>query len=1156
MKNHILKTLLAAVVAGIISLHTAPEARAQYVWADNAQGQFYQHCYNLNPEYWPSNSSWSQSLTYGSACGGGSTEVAPSNWDPAPPVGVYPGGPGLVGADVTLGPPANTYLDTSVAVGTLTLLADGGLGLGATLTASNMVIQGPHTVGNSYIPAINILPGGTVTKCGGGAFSMSKDGYGNAGGFSCIDVNLVVQTNNTFDLPYNAGGVIFGGTFSVSTNATVVLNVDNDAVPALAGTLTGVGGGTVLMTGSVNPACIDFYGNDHAGLTLNFPGNMFQWSGGVFLGDGQPVTNIGVLNLTNAPGLQDAMLNYGTMNLADNSTFGFSGGGGANLYNTPGGIFNIQGNSSITGNSIINSGLILKSAGAGTAQIASVLISYGGTIEADSGTLDLNVNGAGYYTNVMFVVSNGAAIDFLTNNSTMEIEGNLTATGGGTILMNNGTVFCYDNATLNFPGAMFQWQGGSLGGYSYSGYQPLINANTLNVSGPVAISGSLANNGAMIQSGAGGIGGGNALFNEVGAVYDIQNDNGIAIGTIYNYGLIKKSAGTGASIITGNFENYGTNVPLEVDSGTLALSGNGANYFTNATLVISNGATLDFEAVYSPNVSTDVEGYLTGVGGGTFSVTNGTLSCRWGTTLNFPGSMFQWAGGSIGSQYNNLANVGTINVSGPANVQSYLDNNGMMIQSGAGGISGNYLYNNAGGVYDIQNDNGISIGTIYNYGLIKKSAGTGTSTITSGLANSGANVPLEVDSGTLALSPPFGNHFTNATLVISNGATLDFEAVNSENDNTEIEGYLNGVGGGTFSVTNGTLSCRWGTTLNFPGAMFQWAGGSIGSQYHNLANIGTINVTGPANVQSYLDNNGTMNQSGAGGISGNYLYNNAGGVYDIQNDNGMSLNGIYNYGLFEKTSGTGTSVIEANFANWGQVQATSGMLLFTNETLVQNAGTLPLSASLVCEENLQVNGGLVTGVGTVGNPTLGVSMSVNGGVLAPGNPFGTLASAGANGFAMGGAATLNIVLGSATEFSQLAVTAGGMNLNGTLNVTLVNGYTPAIGTQFQIVSGTPGGRFATLNVPSGISVNYSNAGVYLVVTSAVPAQVESPLLSGNNFTFTFGTVNGQSYTVQQNTNLATPTWTFDTNITGNGSLYEFIAPVTNVPQLFFRVSEP
>ena len=63
-------------------------------------------------------------------------------------------------------------------------------------------------------------------------------------------------------------------------------------------------------------------------------------------------------------------------------------------------------------------------------------------------------------------------------------------------------------------------------------------------------------------------------------------------------------------------------------------------------------------------------------------------------------------------------------------------------------------------------------------------------------------------------------------------------------------------------------------------------------------------------------------------------------------------------------------------------------------------------------------------------------------------------------------------------------------------------------------------------------------------------------LSGGNFTFNFGTANGQSYTVQQNTNLAKANWTFYTNITGNGSIYQFATPVTNFPRRFFRVGSP
>ena len=64
------------------------------------------------------------------------------------------------------------------------------------------------------------------------------------------------------------------------------------------------------------------------------------------------------------------------------------------------------------------------------------------------------------------------------------------------------------------------------------------------------------------------------------------------------------------------------------------------------------------------------------------------------------------------------------------------------------------------------------------------------------------------------------------------------------------------------------------------------------------------------------------------------------------------------------------------------------------------------------------------------------------------------------------------------------------------------------------------------------------------------------MASGGNFGFSFGTVNGQSYTVQQNSNLAVPNWTFYTNIIGDGSSYQFVLPVTGMPGVYFRVSEP
>ena len=276
----------------------------------------------------------------------------------------------------------------------------------------------------------------------------------------------------------------------------------------------------------------------------------------------------------------------------------------------------------------------------------------------------------------------------------------------------------------------------------------------------------------------------------------------------------------------------------------------------------------------------------------------------------------------------------------------------------------------------------------------------------------------------------------------------------------------------------------------------------------------------------------------------------------FQNDNGLTINTINNSGLFEKTSGTGISIITPNFNNSGAITATSGVLLFTNGTFVQNAGTLQLSSSVSCQGAITENGGTITGVGPMGN-TGSVGMTVNGGVVAPGNPFGVLSWIGHFGFSMGSAAAFGVVLGGPGQFGQLQVPNTSATIAGTLNVTLTNGYAPPIGTQFQIISASSrGGTFSKLNVPQGISVTYSNNGVFLVVTGTVPVEINQPQITGTNFTFGFGTISNQSYTIQQNTDLATTNWSFYTNLIGDGSFFQFLSPIANVPQIFFCVRQP
>jgi hypothetical protein len=156
-----------------------------------------------------------------------------------------------------------------------------------------------------------------------------------------------------------------------------------------------------------------------------------------------------------------------------------------------------------------------------------------------------------------------------------------------------------------------------------------------------------------------------------------------------------------------------------------------------------------------------------------------------------------------------------------------------------------------------------------------------------------------------------------------------------------------------------------------------------------------------------------------------------------------------------------------------------------------------------------------------------------------------------------GSGSFIVTLGGISAGQSGQLLCGPATLGGPLQVKLASGFAPAIGNQFQILScSSESGNFSGLNVPAGISVNYSNNGVFLVVTGTVPAQIVGPSLDGTNFAFSLGTISNQSYTVQRNDDLNSTNWVFYTNFTGNGSPMQVSAPATSVPHRFFRVRQP
>ncbi len=124
----------------------------------------------------------------------------------------------------------------------------------------------------------------------------------------------------------------------------------------------------------------------------------------------------------------------------------------------------------------------------------------------------------------------------------------------------------------------------------------------------------------------------------------------------------------------------------------------------------------------------------------------------------------------------------------------------------------------------------------------------------------------------------------------------------------------------------------------------------------------------------------------------------------------------------------------------------------------------------------------------IGSGTINANTVTNNGIVAPGDQLGALSVNG--DYTQGADGVLNIQVGGNTAgagYDQLQISEAA-KLGGILNVSLVNGYRPAVGDVFTIVTaGGVSGSFAHINT-SGMSVqaNYASGAVTLTVT-ALPA---------------------------------------------------------------------
>lgn len=231
----------------------------------------------------------------------------------------------------------------------------------------------------------------------------------------------------------------------------------------------------------------------------------------------------------------------------------------------------------------------------------------------------------------------------------------------------------------------------------------------------------------------------------------------------------------------------------------------------------------------------------------------------------------------------------------------------------------------------------------------------------------------------------------------------------------------------------------------------------------------------------------------------------------------------------------------------------TGDCSFAGPTLVPN-GRLAVEGSITSNVTLS-NGGTLSGRGTVGSVTVN-----SGGVVAPGNSAGKLTINGNYHQTSGGILRMEIGGDTAgTGYDQLAI-SGTAVLDGTLELSLVNGFRPTVGDTFAIIvgSGQTGGFSTVTSTGFDVATNTNDGTVSMTVTAVHPPLRVTEVAFGNGqFVITFSATGGGTYRLERTAAL-TADWVKvpgidDITPTEDGS-EEFTTSVgANEPTGFFRV---
>jgi hypothetical protein len=564
---------------------------------------------------------------------------------------------------------------------------------------------------------------------------------------------------------------------------------------------------------------------------------------------------------------------------------------------------------------------------------------------------------------------------------------------------------------------------------------------------------------------------------------------GIAAGhnvTLTGGGMVTLNDTTGAvaALIRGGAGSTLTNVNNTIQGAGQIGFGNGLALVNQASGVV-NGNQVGRTLFINPFAGATNQGLMEATGAG-------SLTFSPGVTVNNSGGTISSSGSGSTVLLIDVTQGGTLTTSAAG------------VMQGEGTLDGltHGAVNNQG-TFSIPGGHSTTLsGTINNTGtfLVDDSAGVATLGVAAGqnvTLTGGGTVTLTDTTNTAAalIVGGAGSTLTNVNNVIQGSGQIGqvggLKLVNQKlgviNANQAGHGlFVNANGGvtnqGLMEATNGTVLNLSAVVTNAHTIQTKGAGsmvlvqGTIKNTGNFIVGVGTLfHITGP-----FTNFAGTTLTGGTYTVSGTLQFNGANIVNDVAhitlsgaastiidqaaNDGLRNFAAITTKGSLKLTSGK-TLVTPAGLSSAGMVTVGAGTNLKVTGSYTQTAGSTTVDGTLTAPAGTAIQAGKIFGKGTI------ASTAVSSGSFTAGDSATKTGKLSPSTYTQNASGSLNIAFGGLTagkQYGQLAV-ANGASLNGTLNLTLINSFVPAVGNTFTILTcSARTGQFATVN---GLSIN-------------------------------------------------------------------------------------